>query len=284
MGDPEIYSKSGYLNEDFHFFHLNDCLGNDMDYHYHEFEKIVVFLSGKVNYIVEGVSYHLQPWDVLFVGEHLIHRAMVDTSVPYERIILYVNTSFLKQHSSEGSNLLNCFRLAKERGCCLMRMQGLDQPLLSRALSELEQAVTSDDFGADILQNALFLRCAVLLNRMMINDKTAQSGSVCEQDPKITDVLNYINANLTSDLSIDNLAARSYISKYHFMRRFKELTGYTVHNYILQKRLIYSAELIRDGMPVTQAALQSGFGDYSSFLRAFKKLFGTTPGKLSDER
>ncbi len=283
MDNPAIYSKSGYLNEDFHLFHLNDSLGNDMDYHYHEFEKIVVFISGRVNYIIEGVTYPLQPWDVLFVGEHLIHRAVVDTSVPYERIILYVNTAFMRQSSTPKGDLLSCFEAAKDRGCCLMRPQAAGQAALSRALAELEGAVSSTEFGADILSKALFLRCAVLLNRMMLSDSTA-ADDFCRQDPKISDVLNYINANLSADLSIESLAARSYMSKYHFMRRFKELTGYTVHNYILQKRLIYASELIRDGMAVTQAALQSGFGDYSSFLRAFKKLFGTTPGKVSVQR
>ena len=160
---------------------------------------------------------------------------------------------------------------------------GVNPNTMQRALAELEGAVSSPEFGADILAKALFLRCAVLLNRMMLSDSTA-ADDFCRQDPKISDVLNYINANLSADLSIESLADRSYMSKYHFMRRFKELTGYTVHNYILQKRLIYASELIRDGMAVTQAALQSGFGDYSSFLRAFKKLFGTTPGKVSARR
>lgn len=284
MENTELYSKSGYLNEDFHIFHLNDSLGNDMDYHYHEFCKVVVFISGRVNYIIEGITYPLQPWDVLFVDEHLIHRAVVDTAVPYERIIMYVNTAFMRRCSSQCSDLLQCFAIAKQRGCCLVRPQAAGQALLFRALSELEGAVKSDEFGADIMAQATFLRCAVLLNRLMLSDETTVSADLCEQDPKITDVLNYINANLSADLSIEALAARSYISKYHFMRRFKELTGCTVHNYILQKRLIYACELIRDGMAVTQAALQCGFGDYSSFLRAFKKLFGATPGKLSSRQ
>ena len=279
MDELPTYSKSGYLNENFHVFHLKDCRGNDMDFHYHEFEKIVFFLSGKVNYVVEGVNYPLQPWDVLFVSAHQIHRALVDTAVPYERIILYVNTSFLRDSSTKETDLLRCFQLAAERGCCLMRMQGREQAQLSRALSELEEASSSPEFGADVLAESLFLRTMVLLDRMMLADETAGLEAVRQYDPKISEVLNYINGNLDGDLSIDRLAARSYISKYHFMRRFKELTGYTVHNYILQKRLIYAASLIREGTPVTQAALKSGFGDYSAFLRSFKRLFGVTPGK-----
>ena len=57
------------------------------------------------------------------------------------------------------------------------------------------------------------------------------------------------------------------------MRKFKEDTKMTLHNYILQKRLLYARDLIQNETPITKASIECGFNDYSSFLRAFKKHF-----------
>ena len=64
------------------------------------------------------------------------------------------------------------------------------------------------------------------------------------------------------------------------MRLFKDQTGETVHAYIRQKRLLYAARLIREGMPAGQAASACGFNDYSVFNRAFRSSFGIRPADL----
>lgn len=55
------------------------------------------------------------------------------------------------------------------------------------------------------------------------------------------------------------------------MHKFKSQTGYTLHKYIQQKRLAFSKSLIIKGHKITEIYLKCGFGDYSSFIRAFKK-------------
>ena len=65
------------------------------------------------------------------------------------------------------------------------------------------------------------------------------------------------------------------------MRKFKEETGFTLHNYIVNKRLLIARTLISEGMPVTKAALESGFSEYSTFSRAYRKQFGATPSNIS---
>ena len=69
--------KRGYLHERFHFFHLRDSRAQELDFHYHEFDKLVFLLGGKVTYIVEGKSYFLKPYDILLVGRSMIHKPPV---------------------------------------------------------------------------------------------------------------------------------------------------------------------------------------------------------------
>ena len=59
----EQYEKTGYLHSNFKMFHLIDSERKDFSYHYHDFNKILIFLSGDVTYSIEGRSYDLEPND-----------------------------------------------------------------------------------------------------------------------------------------------------------------------------------------------------------------------------
>ena len=101
-------------------------------------------------------------------------------------------------------------------------------------------------------------------------------------DSKIVSILQYLSLNLTEPLSIDDIAERFYISKYHMMRRFKEETGYTIHSYVAEKRLLLARQLLQSGQSVTEACYRSGYQDYSTFSRAYRKRFGASPS--ADQR
>ena len=93
-------------------------------------------------------------------------------------------------------------------------------------------------------------------------------------------MIHYINDHLRGDLSIEALSARFYLSKYHMLRKFKEETGYSMHQYVLEKRILAARHLILAGMPATAASLECGFKDYSTFSRAYKKILGQTPSDV----
>ena len=92
----------------------------------------------------------------------------------------------------------------------------------------------------------------------------------------------YIEENLERHISVAELAEHVYLSKYYFMRFFKEMTGTSVYQYIIQKRLVGASNLIMEGVPVASVYLYCGFGDYTSFLRAFKKQFGYSPKQYAE--
>ena len=117
----------------------------------------------------------------------------------------------------------------------------------------------------------------VYINRIFLKSSTAPDQKSYSSDSQVEQLLKYINRNLSENLSIDHLAERFFFSKYHMMRKFKKETGYTIHNYIISKRLLHARSLITQGTPVMKAAMQSGFQDYTAFVRAYKKQFGTVP-------
>lgn len=278
MTERYKYPNDGYLNENFRLFHLKDSSGQDKDFHFHEFDKLVVLISGSVDYTVEGTTYALKPGDVLLVRHHMIHRANIDLCVPYERIIIYLDSAYVERFAPE-TGLMECFAEAERRRYCLIRPDEEKSTVLKSALLRLEDTMEDDGFGAELMRGTMLVQLLVAINRIMLSDKSCERAEG-DAGGKIAPALSYINENLTNELNIDDMAGMCYMSRYHFMRLFKAQTGCTVHNYIRQKRLVLAARLIREGMSASAAAAECGFADYSAFHRAFTKTFRVSPGKI----
>ena len=263
--------KTGYLKEDFRLFHINDQTKKDFSYHYHDFHKIIVFISGKVTYHIEGKAYHLKPRDILLVSQGAIHKPEIDPSVPYERYIFWIRDDLSCQE------LNTCFQKANDRSFNLVRADSALQEGLKDLLPEIEQTLQNKHFGDTVLRNALFTQFMIYINRIFLRTSSSPDKKTYSSDTQVEQLLKYINRNLSENLSIDQLANRFFFSKYHMMRKFKNETGYTIHNYITSKRLLMARSLISQGMPIMKAALASGFRDYTTFVRAYKKQFGKAP-------
>jgi len=106
-----------------------------------------------------------------------------------------------------------------------------------------------------------------------------------EHKQKINDVLYYIFENLSSKLTIEELAVVSSYSPYHFQRIFKENTKQSVIEYIKELRLQWSANLLifNPNSTVTEISFHCGFKSSATFTNEFKKFYGYTPTKWRKE-
>jgi len=155
-------NKTGYLNENFRFFHLKDTKSREFDYHYHDFHKIVIPFTGNITYYIEGKAYYLKPWDMLLVARHDIHKPVIRTDAPYERIVIWIGNDYLETVSPDKDSLDSCFRLAKEKNTHLLQASEDDRIHLRNLLQHLEKALHSDEFASPMLSNTLFLQCMIL--------------------------------------------------------------------------------------------------------------------------
>lgn len=272
----EMYEKRGYLNSEFRLFHLTDSETKEVTYHYHDFDKITIFIKGRVHYMIEGRSYELEPYDIVLVKHNDIHRLTVDNSKPYERIIVYISPNFMNAYKTDNYDLNYCFQKAEMAGTNVLRIPSLEKSSLFKSILRLEHSFIDEGYAADLFRQVLFLEFMIHLNRSALKNRLEFiDTNFCNS--KIIEMLDYINEHLAEELNIDFLADTFYISKYYMMRLFKQETGYTVGNYISQKRLLNAKELILSGLPKEQAAFDSGFKDYSTFSRAYKGFFGESP-------
>lgn len=96
----------------------------------------------------------------------------------------------------------------------------------------------------------------------------------------IINSIDYINDCLASKITLDELAANSSLSKYHFLRLFKKNMGLTPHHYIVTQRIHKAKELVLSGESLSQVSLNVGFSDQSHFIRNFRKIYGYSPKEL----
>ncbi|MEG7531523.1 MAG: AraC family transcriptional regulator [Hungatella sp.] len=270
------YEKRGYLNGEFKLFYLSDIPTQEFEFHYHDFDKIIIFLKGNVNYIIEGKSYSLLPYDLVLVNHNDIHRPQIDPTVPYERIIVYLSPRFMTSYQTIDYDLMDCFHRAKNARSDVLRIRALEKSSLFQTIQQLEQAGHSKEYANELYCQVLFLEFMIQLNRASLTHHLDFIQTEhCNQ--KVLQLMEYINLHLTADLSVEQLAQTFYLSKYHMMRLFKQETGYTLGSYISSKRLLMAKRLLIREIPLTQVCFDCGFKNYSTFSRAYKDFFGESP-------
>lgn len=274
--------KKGYLVSDFKVFRLSDAYLKPIPSHYHDFHKIILFLSGSVDYVIEGKTYALEPRDLVFVSAGEIHRPVFrgDTpnKVPYERIVIYVAPDFLKRwqgRKDESADLETCFIKARETASVMHQSPGTSHDLLFH-MDKLEKASHGTGFASGLYTEILFIEFMILINRSL-EEHELNALETATYDQKIQGVLSYIGSHLAENLSVEILAAQAYLSKFYLMRKFKADTGYGLHQYIRSKRLLMARDLLKTEAPIAEIADSVGFADYSTFSRSFKAMFGETP-------
>ena len=268
------YEKKGYLVENFRLFHLNDAQGMNVEYHYHEFCKILILLSGTGSYFVEGKRYALKEGDVVLVGNQCVHRPEFEAGIPYERAIIYISPEFLERQSTQDGDLRECFSGRKGH---VFRPNEEQKKMLFKEVTSLEETLVDERYGRSILSNSILLRILVEIGRGFQYEKESIARPLLPTSGRILEIIRYLDGHLTEDISVDELSEKFYLSRFHLMRRFKEETGTTIHSYISERRLLMARDMIRKGVSTTEACYSCGFQSYATFARAYGKFFGTTP-------
>lgn len=273
------YEKKGYLVSDFRVFRLKDASLKPIPFHYHDFHKIILFLDGDIDYVIEGKTYHLAARDIVFVSAGEIHRPIfLPSQAAYERIVIYVAPDFLSRWQAQGResvDLARCFVQARQTASVMHQAPGTNHDLLFH-MERLEKASRAEGFASGLYMEVLFIEFMILLNRSLDDHELAGLDNA-SYDPEIQNILAYINQHLAETLSVDALAAHAYMSKFYLMRKFKADTGYGIHQYIRSKRLLLARDLLKTDLPITQISAEVGFADYSTFSRAFKEMFQCSP-------
>lgn len=254
-------------------------------FHYHSFYEIIYVLEGEYSSMLENQTYHMKKGDFLLIDCNVMHKYHFvekkhDSS---RRIILWITREMLQNLSGGGVDLGACFRGQSSRAYHfpIYYEEMLRGYLLKLVMEELPDVPSPE--AKQVLDRGYLTLFFGYLNALCLRREYGFSQEDMVFHPMVEQVADYIEQHIREGISVEELAGWVHMSKYHFLRKFKEQTGVTVHNFVLNKRLIRAGEELLQGKSLTEAWQDSGFTDYSSLLRNFKKAFGVSPGKYREQ-
>lgn len=265
------------LRPDFEIFHTQDTKLKAVEVHHHDFYEVYFLLKGRVTYRIEGKIYHPQPGDLLLISPMELHQVTVEEEdEPYERMVLWIDRAYLEGFSRDEETLSRCFNRTYPGHTNLLRLPEAQLSQVRRLLENLSWERQGQEYAAELCAQGLLLQFMVLLNR------ADHAGSQGEETALVSRVLDYINTHYAEEITLDQLAQKFYVSKYHLSHEFSRVVGSGVYRYILLKRLLMARELLLQGVSPGEAAVRSGFQDYSNFYRAFRARYHCCPSVCGD--
>lgn len=270
--DNRQYMKSST----YEIFRYQDDYPKTVSLHHHDFYEIYFFLSGNVQYNIEDRSYMMTPGDVLLISPMELHQPVFGQShLHYERYVLWINKQYLDSLSTPGQEFNRCFDTTLPGHSNLLRPAGISREYLTFLMEQIRTEQFSRKPYSEVAALTYLVQLLITLNRMAIQNKG--EGQIKAPESVIYNILSYVNEHYQEDLSLDDLANRFFLSKYHLSREFQRLVGTSVHRYIIQKRLAMAKQMLSEGQPSAEVYQRCGFGDYSSFYRAFKSEYQISP-------
>jgi len=235
--------------------------------HCHDGYELISISEGRGRFIVEGSEYEVRPGTVLFFRPHEYHYVDVSPGEPYERQVFH----FLRDSVDPGVGIFldlldrNPFG---EGNCYAEGDLPREFPALLRGF----------DAVADLSEEQKTVFCRTRLSDLIVMLATTDSHSVTRISERLGGrVVRYLNEHIDTDETLDDLAKRFLVSKFYLCRSFKEHNGISIHGYLTRKRVMIAKSKIEDGASATSAAAEVGFGDYSAFFRAYRRIVGRSP-------
>lgn len=274
-------SRQYMLSQDFELYYYDDRNLAKIEAHVHDYYEFYFFMEGDVSMQVGKNIYPVRFGDAMLIPPHMPHRAIIHSqNVPYRRFVFWISKEFyedLKQISPCYTYAINYAAKHKQYLCHLDRIAFNSlQSKMMRLLEEMQ----SDRFGKE-LQITLYVDDFILNMNRLVHDMTEPKQKISDAS-LYTNLMDFIEEHLDEELSLERLADEFFVSKYHIAHVFKDNIGLSIHQYITKKRLALCQEAIRAKMNITEVYHMYGFGDYSSFYRAFKKEYGISPKEYRD--
>lgn len=245
--------------------------------HSHPFYEIILPLQGHVQYYIGGNIYNLYVGDMILIPPDIYHTFIAGgTSKTYERIITqidkdYWNTLCQDLHVADtlaGGEVL------------MLRSEAISQWNLRVLFERMSKSTELEGFHREIAFRSQLSEFLMIIDQAVEEQLSAVPNST---NTLATKAMEYLETHFKNpELSVRDLVAVTYVSREHLSRVFKEYTGQSIHAYITGLRMQAFREALAEGQSILTACTESGFSDYSSFNRSFRKLYGITPREYRD--
>lgn len=240
--------------------------------HSHPYYEAILPIAGEVLYSVNGSLYHLHTGELIIFPDEVFHTGKFDIGPDIsERLLLKVDAELWR----DTARRLGFPNILSAKEPIILSAETVSAWDIRGLITRINRTSTMHvDFRPTMI-------AAQLAELMMIINQIERDDNQIRPDATsalVEKAVKYIQSNFSDpDLTVAKLADYTFVSRSHLSRVFKEYTMESIHSYVTNLRMQHCQFAIAEGKTVLDACTESGFSDYSSFLRAFRKRYGITP-------
>lgn len=264
----------------FHYVHAVAETSDEVPIELHNYYELYFFLSGDIRFFIEGQSFRLNRHDILTINTNELHRAHVESNQPYERIVIHFGLKHLEGFSPGDYRVLNFITKRKVGYNNRIDAGTINTDAVYAHIDAIEEAITRDHLHAHLLVKSHFMQLLIVLNSLYCENVKDRLNEYY-LDTRVARIMAYLNEHLDEAVSLDLLEKEFAVNKYYMCHLFKQKTGFSVFEYLRNKRIMKAKQLLLDGRTVLETCYDVGFNDYSSFSKAFKATVGIPPKQFA---
>ena len=256
--------------------HFSDSMDTiDKRYTAHPQYEIFLLLEGDVTMLINSQRYMIKNGALVLLTSRDLHISMNNAPRTDKRITVMFDPHAIRQFNTEHTNLLDCFSIAasKQRNILylsaeqIQTVQTLADPILTNG--------RSDRFGDDITVLTSLLSLLIFINRLYRSH--LPKIAPLPLTPIIREIVDYVDSHIDEELSVQSLCHHFSYSVAYISAQFSKQMGLPLKQFIITKKIALAKQLLAESLSVTQVYERCGFGDYSNFIRTFKKTVGISP-------
>lgn len=277
---PDIFlAEKQYMDSpDYEIYNYSDAVLPRVFPHRHDYYEIYFCRCDRLEYVIGKQVYHLNRGDLILLPPGYMHYPSKIDAKPenqYTRMVLWCAVDFFERFLAIDPDLDRMWKSVIEHSSYHIRSSAVASQTLDNLCRHLLDVKRQGGFASRAREFSILLELFAQICQI------TQSAGHFERSAASTDMFNnivyYIHVHLTDTLSLEELSEHFFVSKGYISRIFRENMGISVHQYILALRLSGCQEALKKGVPAAEAAEIYGFGDYSSFYRAFKNAYQISP-------
>lgn len=234
--------------------------------HYHDDNELYYMLMGRTTYFIDNEIYSVEQGDFVFVPKGLIHYTDNESCKNNERILLSFDDEFFNDSAGEWLKQLKALRI--------ISITDNYRPVIEELLFKIEAEYRQREQGREFLLKLYIRELLILICRYRCEKKR----KIRETDEIIYSVSEFIRGHFEQDITLESLGRSFAVSESYLSRKFKQVTGIGLVQYITFVRISNGERLLRESdLTVTEIAKRCGYNDSNYFTAVFKKIKGVTP-------
>jgi len=270
------------LSKDFEIYYYNDRNFSKADLHTHDYFEFYFFIEGDISTQIGNKVYPVKPFDIMLIPPRIAHRLIIhNIEKPYRRFVFWISQDYYNHLLGISADYSYLIDYVQSTCSYIFHNDHTTFNGIQARARRLIEELRTEHFGKETQISLCVNELIMHLNRIHY-DNTHPQKRKAEDNSLYRKLILYIEGHLENDLSLEALAKVFYVSKYHIAHVFKENLGMSIHQYVTKKRLTLCREAMLGDIGISEAYQMFGFGDYSSFFRAFKKEYGISPRDFLD--